>query len=531
MKPSFLSVLRMPDDLKIQTEKTPLRFEERGTPNPVSAQVQFEITENSMKIILLPSEDAVRRIRLRFRGDLSGIHSVLGDAWERCSADNLVWKCPVPHELMPWYFHASDGSRLHSFGVKTGANCFAYWQCDAGGITLLLDVRCGTEGVRLREPLLCAEVVCREGREGESAFSAARAFCKLLCETPNLSGTPVYGFNNWYWAYGHTDQKTLTGEAKYLSSLTMGCAVRPYMVMDDGWQLFHTKGYNGGPWTGCNERFSSMADAAAEIRAAGCRPGVWFRPLRTMGHVPEEAVYQSPFPGAGLTLDPTHPFTLERVYQDAARIAGWGYELIKHDFTTLDLFNRQIDEDRPHIFFDKTLTSAQILKRLYQTIQSGAKGGVVIGCNTVGHLTAGIHQVQRVGDDGSGRSFEWTRRFAIHSMMRLPQTGAFFHVDPDCAAFTARVPHDLNLDFMEAMAISGSTVFASVTPGSLTSAEEQRAADILRIAASVTPDQYAECTDWQHTSVPAEYLFRGREYRYDWYSYYEGARNSLTWMN
>ena len=84
---------------------------------------------------------------------------------------------------------------------------------------------------------------------------------------------------------------------------------------------------------------------------------------------------------------------------------------------------------------------------------------------------------------------------------------------------------------MEAMAISGSTVFASITPGILTAREEQRAAEILKIAASITPDEYAEPLDWHRTSAPAEYLFRGKEYRYDWYSEYEGARNTLTWTN
>ncbi len=531
MKNTFLSLLRIPDDIKIQTESSPLRYEERNTPNPTDAQVQFEVTQNSLKIILLPGKDPVKRLRMRFRGDLSHVQSILGDAWERCSADNLVWKTFVPHEMLAWYFHTNDGSRLHSYGVKTSANAFAFWQCDPNGITLFLDVRNGSGGVHLKAPILCAEVVCREGEEGESPFAAAKTFCKMMCEKPNLPESPVYGLNNWYWAYGNTDQKTFVGEAKFLASLTKDCPVRPYMVMDDGWQAAHTKGFNGGPWTGCNERFADMADMAAQIKETGCRPGVWFRPLRTMGHVPEEAVYNSPFPGMGVTLDPTHPFTLERVAEDTSRIAGWGYELIKHDFTTLDLFNRWIDEDRAYPFFDNTLTNAQIMKRLYQTIQDSARGGVIIGCNTVGHLAAGIHQVQRIGDDTSGRSFEWTRRDGIHSMMRLPQAGTFSQIDPDCAAFTARVNPGLNLDFMEAMALSGSTVFASVTPWILKAREEVRMAEIFKIAASIAPDEYAEPLDWARTSAPQEYRFRGKEYRYDWYSEYEGSRNSLSWLN
>lgn len=531
MKDTFCSLIRLPDDLKIQTETSPLRFEERGTPNETDAQVRFEVTGDSMKVILMPSKDAVKRIRMRFRGDLNGVQMILGDAWERSSGESIVWKGFVPHEMYPWYFYTNDGTYLHGYGVKTQANCFAYWQCDPAGITLICDVRNGTRGVQLSKPLICAEIVCRRGCEGETPFAAAKALCRMMCDKPNLPEMPVYGFNNWYWAYGNTDQKTFIGEAEYLGALTAGNPVRPFMVMDDGWQTFHTKGYNGGPWLSCNERFSSMEEMAVQVREKGCRPGVWFRPLRTMGHVPEEAIYSSPYKGVGMVLDPTHPFTLERVAQDVARLADWGYELIKHDFTTLDLFNRHIEEAHSLAFHDQSLTNAQIVKQLYQTIQNYAAGSIIIGCNTIGHLAAGIHQVQRIGDDTSGRSYEWTRRYGIHSMMRLPQAGIFSQIDPDCAAFTERVSVELNLDFMEAMAISGSTVFASVTPGILTPAHEQRMQEILRIAASIRPDEYAEPVDWHRTHAPAEYVFHGKEYHYDWYSEYEGTRSFLTWIN
>lgn len=410
MKNSFISVIRVPDDIKIQTENSPLRYEEKGVENPTDARIQFEIKGDCLRVMLMPSKDAVKRIRMRFRGDLSGVRARLGDAWERSSTETMQWKAFVPHEMLPWYFYASDGARLHAYGVKTGGNSYALWQCDPCGITLTLDVRCGTDGVRVTEPLMCAEVICRRGEEGEEPFAAAREFCRMMCAHPNLPAEPVYGLNNWYWAYGNTDQQTLVGEARYLAQLSAGCAASPYMVMDDGWQICHTKGYNGGPWTACNERFSSMAETAAQIKAEGCRPGIWFRPLRTLGHVPQEAVYDTPYSGIGLVMDPTHPFTLQRVEEDAARLASWGFELIKHDFTTLDLYGRWIPDDRPLHFYDRSLTNAQIEKRIYETVQRGAGGAVVIGCNTCGHLAAGIHQVQRIGEDTSGRSFEWTRR-------------------------------------------------------------------------------------------------------------------------
>jgi len=528
----FLDILREPDDVKIQTECTPFRFEE-GDANPTDARVEFVRTDDSLRVVLLPASDAVKQLRLRFRGTMasgSGIVNVLGDAAERTSPSELQWKTFNPHEKLAWYVQLTDGERLDCYGVKTGANCFAWWQCDPAGLTLWLDVRNGADGIRLTEPLVCCEIVCREGKPSETPFAAARAFCRMMCPAPKRSKEPLYGFNNWYWAYGGIDEATVLHEAEYLGALTEGIAARPYMVIDDGWQLPHAKGYNGGPWNISNERFADGMQATAErIAARGCKAGIWFRPLLTMSHVPDEAVYQSPVQKVGVVLDPSHPFTLEKIAADVARIAGWGYSLIKHDFSTYDLFGRNVGAASG--FYDKTKTTAQIVRGLYEAISAASDDAAILGCNVIGHLSAGLHEAQRVGDDTSGRSFEWTRRHGIHSMMRLPQTHTFFAVDPDCAAFTARVPKAENFDFLEASAISGCAVFASVTPGILTPDEEARMKKILRIAAGITPERFAEPLDWTRTNAPAEYRFDGAEYRYDWYSHYGGARSDISWLN
>ena len=36
--------------------------------------------------------------------------------------------------------------------------------------------------------------------------------------------------------------------------------------------------------------------------------------------------------------NPTIPEVRQRIGDDIARLAAWGYELIKHDFSTVDLF-------------------------------------------------------------------------------------------------------------------------------------------------------------------------------------------------
>lgn len=523
----FINLLRTPDDVKIKTSSSPFRFEEEGVLNPVKAKVTFEIGD-SLKVIL-EADEPVEWIRLRFNGNQRGIKSVLGDSAERCTTDDICWSAMLAHAKMPWYFYAYDGEILHSYGVKTGANSFAFFQADPSGITVLLDVRNGGCGVELKAPLVCAEIVCREGKTGETPFAAAQEFCKQMCPNPNLPKTPVFGLNNWYWAYGIIDEATVLHESEYLSSLSVGCEHKPFMVVDDGWQYTHSNCYNGGPWNSTNECFSSMDEVADKIKERGCRPGIWMRPLLTMSHVPDEAIFTSSLQKTGIVLDPSHPFTLELVSKDISRITNWGYELIKHDFSTYDLFGGNY-RNPSGAFYDKTLTNAQIVKNLYKQIQKSAGNSMVLGCNTIGHLSAGIHQLQRVGNDTSGRSFEWTRRYGIHSMMRLPQNGNFFTVDPDCAAFTSMVSKQLNFDFLEAAAISGCAVFASVTPGIFTSEDEKRMNDILKVADKQQKGNYAEPTDWAYTTAPSEYVFNGKKYTYDWYSGYQGARNHLAWM-
>ena len=277
-----------------------------------------------------------------------------------------------------------------------------------------------------------------------------------------------------------------------------------------------------------------MAKTAADIHAKGAKAGIWFRPLLTLGKIPEEACLL--LRAGGQIMDPSHPYTLERVQADAARIRSWGFDLIKHDFTCDDLFESPVLSATHGVtmmrsnlkFYDKTRTTATILKTLYKTVQAGAGEADVIGCNVVGHLSAGIHSMQRVGGDTSGRSYEHTVRNGVNSMMRLPQNGKFFLIDPDCAAFTQKVSAKANLDFLEMCAVAGVTTLASVTPGILNPAEMKRIREIYHIA-----DKNADPCGIEHfekTSFPE--IFKGKEiYRaFNWTEVYDGSRSQLSWL-
>ena len=171
------------------------------------------------------------------------------------------------------------------------------------------------------------------------------------------------------------------------------------------------------------------------------------------------------------------------------------------------------------------------MNMVYSAVAEGAGNADVIGCNTVGHLTAGIHSIYRVGGDTSGRSFEWSRKNGVNSMMRLPLNDAFYRVDPDCAAFTERVDADLNLDFLEMCAITGVTTLASVTPDILTRDQMKRINEIYRIADK--DDARYGIADYEYNANPEVFTddISGKSVEFDWERAYRGARHNLDWFN
>ena len=542
MKHSFIDLLREPDSVLFQYEDSGIRFEEPDGREEVSAKISYTVKDGCGMITVYPSNKPIKRIKLRWRGDMSDVMLVLGDAFERNYSYGFgfdlfgFWHAPIPEYKMPWYFHTYDGEKLNCFGVKTGPDAVCYFQCDEKGITLWLDMRNFRGGVSLKEPLVAARVVCREGFADEDPLMAARTFCSMMCDKPVLPKTPIFGVNNWYWAYGNISHDSVMAECDQLMDMCSDAICSPFMIIDDGWQSDRFKNeagqvYNGGPWTTSSQLFPSMENTASMIREKGAIPGLWFRPLLAYGDLPSGIV--SPYQNhpVGTMLDATHPDVLNKVFRDVKTMVDWGFGLIKHDFTTYDtigLFGT-LEDGNTH-FYDNTITNCTMLKNLFKTIQSAAADNEVIGCNAANHLVAGIHSSQRSGHDTSGNSFEITRIAGAASLIRLPQNNTFFSVDPDCAAFTNRVPIDINLDFLEVCANSGLVTLASVTPGIIKGKDLSRIRNIYKTASQggigAVPDK------WVGNNAPSKFVTScGEKYEYDWYKIYDGVRTFYTWKN
>ena len=389
------------------------------------------------------------RVVLRWEITFPGDTLFLGDHWERGYGD-LQWRFHQPERVMPWYFaaHQAASGRTFMAGVKAQPNALCFWTVDAAGISLWLDFRNGgSPSLPGDREIIAANIVSLPSAAEETPMSALTRFCRLMCPSPRLPSAPVCGNNNWYYAYGHNfDADAMRRDASFLAEIAAGHKNRPYCVIDAGW----TPGSvcPGGPWTaGDPKRFPDMPGLAADMKKLGVRPGIWIRPTALMKVDDPHRLRAGPINTQEKPLDLTLPENLALIHDDVARVRSWGYELIKHDFSTFDMFGKwgfemgaELTESGWH-FKDQSLTNAEILLRLYRTLRDGAGNGLLLGCNTMGHLGAGLFEVQRTGDDTSGRVWERTRRMGINTLAyRLPQNRTFFLSDPDCAAHTDRTP-------------------------------------------------------------------------------------------
>lgn len=464
-------------------------------------------------IVRLSSEVELLRLQLRWRNDLSSVTHVLGDHWERSYAD-LAWRGKEGDRPLPWYCLAFDGHVTHGYGVETGPGAMCFWTLDAEGLSLWCDLRSGGSAVQLgQRTLTVCHLVSRSGREGESSFAAQKAFCAQMCPKPLLAKHTLYGTNDWDFAYGNNSRELIEGVSRTISDLSPSTSNRPYSVIDDGWSQ---GGLGHGPWLG-NDKFGDMGKMAERMKALGVRPGLWFRPLTPIPGLPESLRARE----GREYLDPTLPEVREHVVSHMKRFAGWGYEMVKHDFTSFDLFGRWGMQMGAHVtgdgwhFHDRSKTNAEIVLDLYHAIREGAGDIKLLGCNTFSHLAAGIHEAQRTGDDTSGVSWERTRRMGINTLaFRAAQHNTFYGVDPDIVAVTKAIPWELTEQWLRLVAMSGTMLFLSVEPDFLT--EDHRRAIRLGLEQAAFQQPIGEPLDWLSNNSPAHWKLMGKDVRFHW---------------
>ena len=528
-------LLALPAQVSVETDAGLLKLAPRQGRTQWQGRgvlVEFERGKTAQTVFVTGEKTGLRQVVVRWPLKLPTQAQYLADHWERTYGD-VGWQGMNEFPIRPWYFMVYDGHQTTGFGVKTGPASLCSWHVTPAALQLTLDVRNGAGGVLLNgRRLLAAELVTRRGPAGEDPFAATQQFCRQLCERPRLTRQPAYGINDWYYAYGNnSDEKTIRN-CIYFADLVTHPENRPYAVIDGGWARPEKPGSDYASMSfdqlrPDESRFKDMGKLAARIKLEGFRPGIWIRPLWALATDPDSLTLA---PKGGRTentpqriLDPTLPESQARIASYFTKaIDEWGYEMVKHDYTSYDLFGRWGFEMLQQgltpggwHFHDQSKTSAEIVLDAYRVMRQASGDAPLIGCNTFGHLAAGVFELQRTGDDTSGREWARTRKMGVNTLaFRLPQHRTFYELDADCVGLTTEVPWPLNRQWLDLLARSGTATFVSASTDALVPEVRQAIKAAFARAAVVQPP--AEPVDWLTSLTPSTWKFGTETVTYDW---------------
>ncbi len=477
--------------------------------------VETVVNGDTLDLYVTATEDCLKFIELEWDFESDENLYVLGDAWERSYGDLEFKKLCNLDRYTPWYFIATDETNCFCFGVKTQPNAFISFCYTTKGIKAVVDCRNGGCGVELKGRKLHLATFVYKKYNSFDVYTCLHDYCKTLCDNPILPKERVYGGNNWYYAYGKSSFEEIVSDAKVQVKLAEGIENRPFEVIDDCWQINSCE----GPWI-ANEKFGDMKKLADEIRKIGARPGIWVRLLhnRDSAITDDMRIFRS---GKIQYLDPTHPVVKEYIKNDIERIKGWGYELLKHDFTTFDLFgdwgpdlNETITKIDGWHFFDKTKTNAEIVLDLYRLIKETAGDMYIIGCNTISHLCAGLVEINRTGNDTSGREWEATKKNGVNTLaFRLAQNEAFYMCDADCVGILEdKIPWGKNKQWLHLLSYSNTPLFVSCN----NNITEEQKTDLAKAYNEFQKSHSIKPVDIFENKTPSKWEIDGSIVNYDW---------------
>jgi len=382
---------------------------------------------------------------------------------------------------------------------------------------LRLDLRSGGRGVRLGgRALLAAEVVERAGVREESSFQAARAFCRTMCERPRLPREPMVGMLDWYFTYGKCTDRLFVEQSEHLARLVDGCGVQAFALVDAGWAPGDRSGWHDDQ-TVSHPEFGSMEKLPEKVRALGLVPGLWTRVLCANPKDPERVRLSRD----RTLLDPSLPENLHRIRELMRLFRRWGFGVVKHDYTAYDVFGRWGPEMGATLtqdgwsFRDDTKTTAEIILRLYESIREGCGEAAIIGCNTVSHLSAGLVEYCRIGDD-SGNNLQRAMKYGCNPFaFRLPQHNTFYAADPDCIGNLKEIPWKYNRQFIRLVGASGALLQLSTRLENLQAEQREVIRAGMRDVGRRGP-HVLEPLDWMERTMPARWKIGDAVVPMDW---------------
>jgi alpha-galactosidase len=490
--------------------------------------VYLKYLNDALSVSVQSPKDPLHEVILKWDYQTQNSATVLGDHWERTYGD-VFFQSPVFEKKLPWYFIQHNEKSTTCFGVKTGCSTICYWQLGNGSVQLTMDTQSAGIGVQLGDRVLqCAEIITTKTSGNENTFATGRRFCAMMCEKPRLPKLPVYGINDWYFAYGNNSSDLILQHTALLADLVTDMHNRPFSVIDAGWAKYSPLLPGdccwGDDFSQPNDKFKDMHKLSGNILKLGMRPGLWTRPLCAKYNDPKNILLPV-IPGRDTPnnpiLDPTIEENIARIINNISIYKQWGYEMVKHDYSTYDITGRWGFQMTDTIttpgwrFNDNTKTTAEIILHLYRSIRGAAGDMYLIGCNTASHLSAGIFELNRIGDDTSGKEWERTKKMGVNTLgFRMIQHNHFYAADGDCVGLTKDVPWAKNKQWMQLLAESSAPLFISAQHDALGADQKQFIKQSFATAAKKLP--VAEPLDWLTNQLPHKWKLNEQMKTFDW---------------
>ncbi|MBI5471674.1 MAG: alpha-galactosidase [Ignavibacteriae bacterium] len=406
---------------------------------------------------------------------------LLTDSWERCYGDAGIRSLSVDAPVRSaWDVHLFDtrnrtNCNLSYFQIPSGKLSFHLKRQsngEAADLTVRSDTHAGTHGVALgpNETFSAGEIMIRF-TDG-SVFDALESYAELIATRNNIPRPALLpvGWVDWYFAKGLTTEKDILENLDFLARELKDFGLE-YVQLDSGWQLgieTSPPPHNviaGGPWIPNSKFPHGMQWYAEQIKERGLKPGIWVRPFQMVDGATERREHPGWFNKKG-QMDFSNPEVLERVRTLFRQLVNdWGYEYIKYDFPSYDLF----DAWGPSLFEShwahadpqtQTITGIQVYRNALEAIRTSAPNTPLLACNSVMPSTLGLANVFRIGDDVG----DWNRTFTygVRSVgARYYTNGVYWTNDPDCLLVREPFTIDQARMWASLVVLSGGVVFIS----------------------------------------------------------------------
>jgi len=513
-----INLIQMPDGVKIFSgnQYFSLQSSDKQTWTFKDVLVRLKNTKDAVAVFIQSPTLPLQEVQLSWKIATQKDTIVAGDAWERTYGD-VSWQSVNASKKLPWYCVEHTNNSTICFGVKTGCSAICYWGVADNNLELNLDTRTGGSGVQLGTRMLNAvEIVTTKNEDTENVFATVRRFCSQMCDAPKKVKQPVYGINDWYFAYGNNSAELILKHTALLAPLATNTSNKPFSVIDDGWSL-------GSDYTRANDKFPDMPKLVHDINNLGMRPGLWARPLLAKPGTNKRLLapnFQNDNKESAV-LDPTIEENIQHIKSIFKLYKQWGFELIKHDYSTFDIFGKwgfQMTDEMTQPgwhFNDVSKTNAEIILHLYKSIREAAGEMYLIGCNTISHLSAGVFELNRIGDDTSCKEWERTRKMGVNTMgFRMVQHKTFYEVDGDCVGLTTAIPWQKNKQWMQLLAQSSTPLFISAQPDAAGAEQKDFIKQCFDDASK--PQPIGEPLDWLTNPFPSKWKLDNEVVEFDW---------------